>query len=430
MHWKIEKAKKGLKGTVSVPPDKSISHRAVMYGSLSEGRVRIRNFLYGKDCLSTFSAFRSLGVDIRREGKDVFIKGNGLRGLRSPGGDLFLGNSGTTMRIIAGILAGQEFDTVLTGDESLSSRPMNRIIEPLRNMGAEIRDIEGGAHAPLAITGRKVPLKAIKYRLPVASAQVKSCILSAGLYAEGKTNVIEPFQSRDHTERMLSYLGADINIQGTDISITGGSVLSGGDISIPGDISSAAFFMVAASVVKGSDIVIKNVGINPTRTGLISVLKRMGANIEITDISKGQEPSGNIRVKYAPLKGTYVTPEEVPLLIDEIPVLMIANLCAEGRSVIEGVRELRVKESDRIKTMKQNLSLLGSELEEVDDSIVITGRGESFRSSELESYGDHRIAMSMVVASLLSDKECIVKNTACVDISYPGFIEDLSLLTS
>jgi 3-phosphoshikimate 1-carboxyvinyltransferase len=297
-------------------------------------------------------------------------------------------------------------------------------------MGADIRDIEGGGHAPLAIKAAQGPLTPIEYIMPVASAQVKSCILSAGLYADGVTMVKEPFPSRDHTERILEYFEADIKKEGLSVSVSGARPLVARDIKIPGDISSAAFFIVAASVVEGSDIIIKNVGLNPTRTGLINVLKKMGAHVEILGLSDGPEPWGDIRVKYSPLKGIEVSGSEIPLLIDEVPVLMIAALQAEGITRIKGIKELKVKESDRVFTMKQNVSLLGASIDEENDAVIINGGYKAFNSAELDSYGDHRIAMSMAVASLLADKGCVVKNTSCVNISYPGFIRDLSMLTS
>ncbi|MFH1847396.1 MAG: 3-phosphoshikimate 1-carboxyvinyltransferase [Candidatus Omnitrophota bacterium] len=428
MKWTIGKAERGLRGEIAPPPDKSISHRAVMFGSISRGKTRIKNFLFAEDCMRTFAAFKLMGVDIERKGDSVFITGNGLRGLDLPDKDFYLGNSGTTMRIISGILAGQNFTSVLTGDESLSIRPMERIIKPLSLMGADIEAVDG--HAPLTIRGKGVFLIPIKYTLPVASAQVKSCILAAGLYSEGKTTVIEPYQSRDHTERMLEYFSAEIQRNGLISEVKGVKELNSGDIDVPGDISGAAFFIVAALLVKGSLLVIRNVGINPTRTGLIDVLKRMGAKIRILDMSERIEPAADLEIKYSELKSTVIEEKEIPLLIDEIPVLIIAALMAEGRTVIKGIKELKVKETDRIKTMKHNLCRMGLDIAEENETLIIEGNSRKIKAAELESFGDHRIAMSMAVAALISDGECVIKNTDCTETSYPGFLGDLKKVRS
>ncbi|MBD3380368.1 MAG: 3-phosphoshikimate 1-carboxyvinyltransferase [Candidatus Omnitrophica bacterium] len=427
-NWKIKRAEKGLRGEITVPPDKSISHRSVMFGAIAKGKYRITNFLRGDDCMSTLNAFRALGIDIRIEGDEVIVEGKGLRGLREPQGELYLGNSGTTMRVISGILAGQSFDVTLTGDDSLSGRPMGRIIEPLKLMGAGIESMRGGGQAPLIIKGAG-PLRAIDYDLPVASAQVKSCVLSAGLYARGRTSVREPFQSRDHTERILEYLGADILRQGLFTAVTGEKEMTARDILVPGDISSAAFFMVAALIVKGSEIVLRNVGINPTRTGILHVLERMGGDIEIVDRYGDVEPAGDIRVRHSGLKGTVIDEGEIPLLIDEIPVLCVAASMARGETVINGIKELKVKETDRIMTVKAGLSAMGAELLEKDnDTLVISGGKERLDPASVNSFGDHRIAMSMAVASLVSGGESDIEGTACADVSYPGFLEDLNRL--
>ena len=427
MDWKIAGTKKGLKGEMHVPPDKSVSHRAVMFGAVSLGALRIRNFLFGEDCMRTFEAFKAMGADIKRDGDDVVIRGKGLMGLTAPEGELYLGNSGTTTRVISGILAGQDFRVKLTGDESLSRRPMRRVVEPLRKMGAQIDTMDGDL-LPIIIGGAKGRLKAIDYITPVASAQVKSCVLAAGMYAEGATSVTEPFQSRDHTERMLEYFSADIRKKGLTTTITGLKELVPKDLVVPGDISSAAFFIVGALSVPGSDVLLKGVGLNPTRTGILTVLKRMGADIEIVDLTYGVEPSGDIRVRAGRLKGTSVKAEEIPLLVDEVPVLMIAALLAEGRTEIHGISELKVKESDRIKTMGDNLSRLGASVSEEKGVLVINGPQKRFSAAELDSFGDHRVAMSMAIASLLADGECLIRDTACVDTSYPGFIADLEKL--
>jgi 3-phosphoshikimate 1-carboxyvinyltransferase len=429
MDWKVKKAVTGLKGELTVPPDKSISHRAIMFGSISNGKCEVRNFLFSEDCMSTLKAFHALGTEITREGETVTVKGKGLKGLQPPSGELYLGNSGTTMRIISGILAGQSFETLLTGDESLSKRPMRRIIDPLSLMGAEIEPTEGGDHAPLKIKGKTVPLKAIDYSLPMASAQVKSCVLAAGLYADGKTQVIEPYQSRDHTERMMKYFSADIRRDGLLTEVQGLKELISKDLVVPGDISSAAFFMVGALIVHGSHLVIREVGMNPTRTGIIEVLKRMGADIRVLDLREGLEPAGDLEVRHSDLKGTVVEEDEVPLLIDEIPILAVAACMAEGETVIKGIKELKVKETDRVKSVTENLFQMGIRAEEENNSLIIPGKSAELAAAELDSFGDHRIAMSSAIAALVSDGECVILNTACTDTSYPNFLGDLHKVT-
>jgi len=329
------------------------------------------------------------------------------------------------MRIISGVLAGQGFTTVLTGDESLSRRPMRRIMEPLSLMGAEIESVEGDSHAPLKIKGRKGPLDPIDYSMPVASAQVKSCVLAAGLYAEGKTSVTEPFQSRDHTERMLEYFSADIRRKGLVTEIAGLKELAPKDLEVPGDISSAAFFMVAALLVKGSHLVIRDVGLNPTRAGVIGVLERMGGSIRILDRRDDLEPAGDLEVRHSELKSTVVEQREIPLLIDEVPVIAAAAAAAEGTTVIKGVKELKVKETDRVMSIKENLSRMGVRVEAENGSLIIEGKAGRTSAARLDSFGDHRTAMSMAIAALVSDGDCIVRDTACVDTSYPGFLDDL-----
>ncbi len=431
MNWKINKAEKPLKGEIIVPPDKSISHRAVMFGSIAKGDLKVSNFLFGDDCLRTLDSFRAMGIEITREGSGLYIKGGGLKGLKAPSGNLYLGNSGTTMRVLSGILAGQSFTTILTGDESLSKRPMKRIIDPLTQMGALIEPMEGGDHAPLKITGIKKPLKAINYNSPVPSAQVKSCVLAAGLYAEGKTSITEPFQSRDHTERMLECFGADIKRDTLTTEINGLKELKARDVEVPGDISSAAFFFVAGTIVESSDIILRRVGLNRTRIGILNVLERMGANIEVTELHGKLEPIGDVAVRYSPLKGTVIEEKEMPFLIDEIPVLIVAACMAKGETVIKGIKELKVKESDRVKTMTVNLRKMGCELEEEgNNSLVIKGGYKKFKHAELDSFGDHRIAMSMAIAALVSDGECAINSVDCVETSYPNFYSDLQKLRS
>ncbi|MGB2661318.1 MAG: 3-phosphoshikimate 1-carboxyvinyltransferase [Candidatus Omnitrophota bacterium] len=429
MERKVKPARAGLKGNLTVPPDKSISHRAVMFGAVSNGKLRVSNFLFGEDCMRTFEAFRAMGVKIEREDNALVIHGVGLKGLTSPPGPLYMGNSGTSMRIISGILAGQNFDTKLTGDESLSARPMRRIIDPLKLMGANIGTLKGN-FPPISIKAAEGPLKPAQYTTPIPSAQVKSCVLAAGLYADGTTSVKEIFQSRDHTERMLEYFSANITRKGLTTEITGGRELEPKDIEVPGDISSAAFFMIAALIVEGSDLTIRNVGLNPTRDGILKVLERMGADIEVLDLRGEVEPAGDIRVRTSDLKGTVIRPEEIPLLIDEVPVLIVAAVTAEGETRIQGISELRVKETDRIKSMTNNFSKLGIKIVEEGDTLIINGGCKKFSAADLDSYGDHRTAMAMAMAALVSDGECLIRDTDCVKTSYPGFFDDLQNLIS
>lgn len=424
-----------LRGEVVPPPDKSISHRAVIFSSMAKGKSVITNFLRAEDTMSTVNAFRKLGVDIREEAAsssarvNIVISGKGIHGLVEPDDVIDCGNSGTTMRLLSGVLAGNPFFSVLTGDGSLRSRPMQRITAPLGKMGAQISGRDGGRYAPIAILGGR--LAPIRYLLPVASAQVKSALLLAGLYAEGETEITEPVGSRDHTERMLPAFGASIRVDGPAVKIMGAGELSGRDTVVPGDFSSAAFFMVAGLLIKDSEIGLRSVGINPTRTGLIDVLKRMGAGITIENTREvSGEPVADIFCKGGSgLKAVRVGREEMPLLIDEFPILCIAASQAEGITTIEGGEELRVKESDRIKAMSAGLGKMGVELQETPDGISIKGRS-ALRGSVVESYGDHRIAMSFAVAGLLADGETIIKNSSCVDISFPGFFEELKRLAS
>jgi len=428
MDWKINNAKKGLKGGLAPPPDKSISHRAVMFGSIASGTCRVENFLFSEDCRRTLEAFRAMGVRIKEEKNALTIEGKGLKGLVAPEGELYMGNSGTSMRIISGILAGQSFPATLTGDESLSKRPMRRIVDPLKQMGANI-DTLNKDFPPVKISPAKGPLKAIDYKTPVASAQVKSCVLAAGLYAKGGTSVTEPFHSRDHTERMLKYFSADIKQDGLKTTISGMKELAARDVTIPGDISSAAFFIVGALLCEGSKVILKNVGLNFTRDGLLRTLKRMGGKIEVEELHGGVEPVGDIEIVTSELTGTTVEADQIPSMIDEVPVLIIAAARAKGRTEIKGISELKVKESDRVKTMAANLSKLGVGISEKGDTLVIDGGCKRFKAAELDSFGDHRIAMSMAVAALVSDGTCTIKNTDCVNTSYPGFLRDLEQLS-
>ena len=406
-------------GEARVPGDKSISHRAIMLGALAEGVTRVSGFLEGEDALATLTAFRDLGVEIERPGEsEVRVHGVGLRGLKAPRGPLDLGNAGTGMRLMCGLLAGQAFDSELTGDASLCSRPMGRVIDPLRLMGAKIASEEGG-RPPLRISGGR-QLHGIHYDLPMASAQVKSCVLLAGLYSQGVTSVTEPAPTRDHTERMLRGFGYEIGSDNGVISLTGGGKLHAADIEVPADISSATFFLVAASIAPGSDLLLTHVGINPTRIGVLNILKLMGADITLKNRREvGGEPVADLHVRYAPLHGIEIPEEQVPLAIDEFPALFIAAACAQGRTVLRGAKELRVKESDRIAAMAEGLTTLGIDNEILDDGIII--EGGTLGSGVIRTFHDHRIAMSFAVAALRAQGEIRVLDCDHVATSFPGF---------
>jgi 3-phosphoshikimate 1-carboxyvinyltransferase len=423
----ISTAKK-FKGEFSPTPDKSISHRAVIFSSLSKGKSVIKNFLRAEDPISTVNAFRALGVDIHFEGDDLIVIGNGIHGLQEPNDVINCGNSGTTMRLLSGVLSGNPFLSVLTGDESLRGRPMARVIAPLRQMGAEITARGGGKFAPLAIKGK--PLTPIQYSMPVASAQLKSAVLLAGAYADGVTEISEPVRSRDHTERMMPAFGAEITVNGLSVSIKGLKELKGTEIVVPGDFSSAAFFIVGALLIENSDITIKGVGINPTRTGLLDVLKEMGADISLSNIrTLSGEPVADLHCRgRADLKAITITKEKIPALIDEFPILCVAAARAKGITTIRGAEELRVKESDRIKSIATELKKMGVELEEFEDGLSISG-GNNLKGADTESYGDHRIAMSMAIAGLLADGTTGIKGVSSVNISFPGFFEIIRRLT-
>ena len=409
-----------------MPGDKSISHRSVMFGALAKGDTEISNFLRGADCLSTISCFRSMGVDIEEKGENVLVHGKGLRGLRRPDSILDCGNSGTTTRLISGILAAQDFDVTLTGDESIQKRPMKRIIDPLSLMGAEIESVRGNGCAPLHITG--APLHGISYSTPVASAQVKSAILLAGLYADGETRVTEPALSRNHTELMLSSFGADVRTEGTTVTIRQAEELYGQKIQVPGDISSAAFFIAAGLLIPGSEILLKNVGVNPTRDGVLRVFRRMGGSIETTALSSGSgEPAADLLVKASRLHGVEIGGEEIPSLIDEIPVIAAAACFADGVTVIRDAAELKVKESNRIAAMTENLRAMGADVTETEDGMIIQG-GRPLHGAVIDSRNDHRIAMTFAVAALAAEGETSIPQWDCVNISYPGFLGDLRKL--
>ncbi len=418
---------KALKGGITVSGDKSISHRAVMIGGIAEGRTRVTGFLTAEDTINSARAMIALGAEVEGVGTEsLIVKGRGLRGLSEPENMLDLGNSGTGIRLLMGLLAGQNFFSVLTGDASLRKRPMARVAEPLRQMGANITGREGGKKAPIAIAGSK--LKGIDYKSSIASAQVKSSLLLAGLYADGVTGITEPMKSRDHTERMLKSFGAEIKEKDLTVSIKGGQKLNAGELNIPGDISSAAFFLAAASIVEGSDVVIKDIGINPTRTGILDVLKNMGADIELFNKRDfGFEPVADIRVRYAPLKGTIISGGLVPRTIDEFPILCIAGALAEGETIIRDAKELRVKESDRIAAMAEGLRRMGVEIEEFEDGLRIVGR-ERLNGARCRSYNDHRVAMAFIIAGLKADGETVVEDTEWISTSFPDFMNKLNSL--
>lgn len=412
---KIQSAN-SLKGEISVPGDKSISHRAVMLGAIAEGETQVEGFLMGEDCLATVDCFNKMGIKINNEqltinncgvASQLIIKGKGLKGLQKPNKPLYVGNSGTTIRLLSGILAGQSFDSEISGDASIQKRPMKRIIEPLTLMGAKISSKKD--YPPLKIKGSK--LKSIEYKMPIASAQVKSCLLLAGLFAEGKTTVMEPAPSRDHTERMLKYLGG------------GGQTLQGREISVPGDISSAAFFMVAGLIVPNSNLLIRNVGLNPTRTGIIEVIHRMGGKLEVLDEQLVcYEPRGNLRLTTydLPLSAIEIGGDLIPRLIDEIPIIAVLATQAEGTTVIKDAKELRVKESDRIAAILTELRKMGAKIEEMEDGMIIYGPTK-LKGANVQSYGDHRIAMSLAIAGLVAEGETTIENTDCIETSFPGF---------
>ncbi len=409
-----------VSGEVRIPGDKSISHRSIMLGSIAQGVTEITGFLEGEDSLATLQAFRDMGVVIEgpTDGR-VIVHGVGVNGLKAPAGPLYLGNSGTSMRLLSGLLAAQSFDVELTGDESLSKRPMERIATPLRQMGAIIETEEGG-RPPLRIKGGQ-SLKAIDYKLPMASAQVKSCVLLAGLYADGITRTTEPAPTRDHTERMLAGFGYRVDRKGAVAELSGGGNLKAVAIDVPADISSATFYMVAAAIAPGSDIILPHVGINPTRIGVVNILQMMGADIQLSNHSEvGGEPVADIRVRYAPLHGIEIPEDQVPLAIDEFPALFVAAACAEGQTILTGAEELRVKESDRIQAMADGLKILGIDAVPTADGIIINGG--PMTGGEVDSVDDHRIAMSFAVAALRASSPVLIRNCNNVVTSFPGFV--------
>lgn len=413
----IQKIKKAV-GQIKVPGDKSISHRAVMLGSLANGVTEISGFLKGADCLSTIDCFRKMGIDIDINGENVTVHGNGLRGLLKPDEMLYTGNSGTTTRLLCGILAGQNFDTSITGDASIQKRPMGRVVQPLSMMGAKIEN----EYCPLYITGTK--LHGIDYKMPVASAQVKTAIILAGLYADGETVIHEIEKSRDHTELMLSAMGADLTVDNLDITVKPTNDLTAVNVDVPGDISSAAFFLVLGAIMPNSQITVTNVGINPTRTGIIDVLKDMGADITLENVhTSAGETVADITVRSSSLKGTTVGGDIIPRLIDELPIIAVAAVFADGQTVIKDAQELKVKETNRIRAVVDEFNKCGIAITETDDGMIING-GKSIHGADFKTYGDHRMAMSLTVLAQLADGESTLDDSDCACVSYPTFFDD------
>ncbi|GAA0860961.1 3-phosphoshikimate 1-carboxyvinyltransferase [Paraclostridium tenue] len=417
-----------LKGSFELIGDKSISHRAIMFSSIAKGTTRISNFLMGQDCLSTVDCFRKMGVDISVDSKEVLVKGVGLRGLKKPIDILDVGNSGTTIRLMMGILAGNDFNSTIIGDESIGKRPMKRVTDPLRLMGCSIEGKDDANYIPIKIHGGN--LNGINYNMPVASAQVKSSIILASLYANEASTIIEKSKSRNHTEIMLNSFGANIKTDGLKIDVSPiDELYSVGKINVAGDISSAAFIIVAASIVKGSEVIIKNVGLNETRTGILDVLKSMNGNFEIVDKRLvGGEIVGDLIIRYSDnLTATTIDSDLIPRLIDEIPVIAVLATQAEGTTIIKDAKELKVKESNRIKVVVDNLKNMGVDIEELEDGMVINGKSE-LKGAEIKTFNDHRIAMAFSVASLISKGKTYIDNTTCIDISFPGYFNLLSTL--
>ena len=417
-----------LKGSFELIGDKSISHRAVMFSSISKGHNKISKFLMGEDCLSTISCFRKMGVDIQIDGKDVYVKGNGLYGLQRPKEILDVGNSGTTIRLMMGILAGNKFDATLIGDNSIAKRPMKRVTDPLRLMGCNIEGKDDANYTPIKIYGGD--LKAIDYHMPVASAQVKSALILASLYANDTSFIYEKVKSRNHTEIMLKSFGADINVENLKISVNPVNELFSQDIYVPGDISSAAFIIVSALITKGSEVIIKNVGLNETRTGIIDVVKNMNGNIEIiNERLVGGELVGDLLVRYTKdLCATTIDKDIIPRLIDEIPVIAVLATQAEGTTIIKDAQELKVKESNRIKSMVENLKILGADIEELEDGMIIKGKSK-LNGGKIKTFKDHRIAMAFSTLNLISDEKIKLDNEDCINVSFPGYFDLIKSLT-
>ncbi|MBD8070240.1 3-phosphoshikimate 1-carboxyvinyltransferase [Bacillus sp. PS06] len=418
----------GLSGSIVIPGDKSISHRGVMFGAIAKGKSTIRNFLTGEDCLSTIDCFRKMGVSINLTDDVVEVEGKGFLGLTEPSDILDVGNSGTTTRLILGILSGNTFHSCLIGDESIAKRPMNRVTAPLRMMGASIDGRSEGGYTPLAVRGKK--LTAIDYVSPVASAQVKSAVLLAGLNATGVTSVTEPAKSRDHTERMLRAFGCEVEEEGLKVSIKGGQALTGTEITVPGDISSAAFFLVAGAITPNSTITLKNVGMNPTRTGIIDVLTRMGANLSIeNERVVNFEPVADLIISTSALSGIEISGDLIPRLIDEIPIIALLASQASGETVIKDASELKVKETNRIDTVVNELTKLGVDIQSTDDGMIITGSTDALNGNQVSSYGDHRIGMMLAIASLITEGEIQLENPESIAVSYPNFFNHLEQIS-
>lgn len=415
-----------LKGEVTVPGDKSISHRAVMFGSLAKGTTEVFNFLQGADCLSTIDCFRKMGISIENTPEHILIHGKGLHGLQKPDGILDAGNSGTTTRLISGILAGQLFETTLTGDVSIQKRPMRRIMDPLSLMGANITSLRGNGCAPLCIKGSS--LHSIHYHSKVASAQVKSAILLAGLYADDVTKVTEPTVSRNHSEIMLRYFGAQVHSEDTTAAICPEPILRGQKVCVPGDISSAAYFIAAGLLVPGAEVLIRNVGINPTRDGILKVAQAMGGDITLLNVTHDGEPTADLLVKHGTLHGITIEGAIIPTLIDELPIINVMAACAEGTTIIKDAAELKVKESNRIDVMVNALSAMGCDITGTQDGMIIHG-GKPLHGTVIDSHMDHRIAMSFAIAALIADGNTEITGSDIVTISYPNFYEDLLRLT-
>lgn len=418
---------KSLTGAIKVPGDKSISHRAVMFGSIADGKTTINGFLTGEDCLSTISCFRKLGVNIQQDNDKVTVEGKGITGLQPSSEELYVGNSGTTIRLMMGILANTSFRSVLTGDESIAKRPMNRVTKPLKQMGALIEGNDSGNKVPLHIQGGRT--KGIHYPSPIASAQVKSAILLAGLKAEGTTYVTEPSKSRDHTERMLEAFGVEVDEKGLTVSVAGGQELKGTHVEVPGDISSAAFFLVAGAIIPNSVITLKKVGLNPTRTGILDVLRDMGADITYQNVNdEASEPYGDLIIKTSSLKGTVIEGDLIPRLIDEIPIIALAATQAEGETIIKDAHELRVKETDRIETVVNELKKMGADIEATEDGMIINGKS-SLKGASVQSYGDHRIGMMLSIAACIAEGETTLSRSEAIAVSYPSFFDQLNNLS-
>ncbi|MFS0986541.1 3-phosphoshikimate 1-carboxyvinyltransferase [Enterococcus durans] len=421
---KLLTTKHGINGELTIPADKSISHRSIMFGAISQGQTIVNNFLKAEDCLSTIAVFRQLGVTITEKNEKIYIDGKGFSGLTAPATRLDAGNSGTTMRLVLGILAGSDFTSEIAGDASLNRRPMERVMKPLREMGAELQGIEHAEFPPLSVSGHT--LHGIEYQMPIASAQVKSAILFAALQAKGTTKIIEKEKSRNHTEEMIKQFGGQIDIEDRVITLKGGQSLSGQEVTVPGDISSAAFYLVAASILPNSEVILKQVGINPTRTGIIDVLKQMGATIEqIHEDEKNQ--AADLIVRSATLNACEIKGEIIPRLIDELPVIALAATQANGTTIIKDAQELKVKETNRIDATAAELTKMGASIEATDDGLIIHGP-TPLHGAKVDSHGDHRIGMMLQIAALLTEEPVELENPEAVNISYPAFFQDLAQL--